>query len=175
MGLKKIFRKNALKTKAKNKAKTFINLDDLKRVGILFERNNNTTATNMAKLAKFLYDQGIQIDVLAYVNLKKPTEELETKKGLKLFFKRDLNWFGKPKTEEVINFMKQRFDLLIKADFSAAFPLAFICAQSNASLVAGPKDNLSPYYDFILESDKSDQNEYHQALLHYLSIINKKH
>jgi hypothetical protein len=174
MGLKSIFRKNALKAKDKQRIKNFINLDDLKRVGILFERDNDTTAANTAKLAKFLFDQGIQIDVLAYVNLKKPTEELESKKGLKLFYKRDLNWFGKPKSEEVVSFIKQKFDLLIKADFSKSYPLAYICTQSNASLVAGPKDDLVSSYDFILETHKSDQREYHQALLHYLSVINKK-
>jgi hypothetical protein len=173
MGLKKIFRNRALKPSEK-KAKAFLNLEDIKSVGILFERDNDTTAANMSKLAKFLHDQAIQIDVLAFVNLKKPTEELQAKKGLKLFYKKDLNWIGKPKSEEVLNFIKQKFDLLIKADFSSSFPLAYICVQSNARMVAGPKDELSSYYDFILESKTQDQNEFHQELIHYLSVINKK-
>ena len=174
MGLKNILRKKALKPTGDKRSKAFINLEDLKSVGILFERDNDATAANMAKLAKFLHEQGIQIDVLAFVNMKKPTEELQSKKGLNLFYKKDLNWIGKPKSEEVVNFIKQKFDLLIKSDFSNAFPLAYICTQSNASMVAGPKDELSPYYDFILESKAQDQNEFHQGLIHYLSVINKK-
>lgn len=174
MGLKSIFRNKALKKSSNKRIKAFVNFEDLKKVGILFERDNDTTAANMAKLAKFMHDQGIQIDVLAFVDIKKPTEALATKTGLKLFFKKDLNWFGKPKSEEVVNFIEQRFDLLIKADFSSAYPLAFICSKSNATMVAGPKDELSAHYDFILESKSNNQNEFHQGLIHYLSEINKK-
>lgn len=174
--LKKIIRQHALKRAAKKNTRKKIlkNLEDIKTAGIIFERNSDQTAANMQKLARFLHEQNIKVDVLAYVDMKKPTAELTQKTGLTLFYKKDLNWYGKPKQEKIHQFMQQPFDLLIKADFSMAFPLQYICAASKAALVAGPADNNHNLYDFFIENKKEIQNEYHQQLIHYLSVINQK-
>lgn len=165
----------AIKSAIKNnpRSKAFSNLSQINHVGIIFERTNDDVAGQVAKLAKFLHDeQQVNIDVFAYVHLKKPTEELAKKKNLSLFYKKDLNWYGKPKTLEIKTFISKKFDLLIKADFSEKFPLSYICAASQAALIAGPKDGIRDYYDFIIEVDKTKPNEYHQQLIHYLTIIN---
>ncbi len=176
MSLKEIYQRRSLKKGQKrNKRKRQLkNLGDIKNVGVIFERDSEQTASNMQKLAKFLNDQGIKVQVLAFVNLKKPTPELAAKKNLSLFYRKDLNWFGKPKSDEVDSFINQPFDLLIKADFSAVFALAWICTVSKTALVAGPNDQMKDVYDFIIETHNKDQNQYHQQLIHYLSIINQK-
>ncbi len=175
MGIKSFCQRKTIKKaeRSNTRKKLFKNLDQIKTAGILFERDSDETAANMQKLAKFLHEQGIDVHVLAYVNIKKPTEEFLQKKSLSLFYKKDLNWYKKPKNELIGNFINQPFDVLIKADFSAAFPLAFICASSKASLVAGPKDSLVSNYDFIIETSTKDHNQYHQQLIHYLSVINQ--
>jgi len=175
MGLKKVFQKWVLSSaiKSNGRKKVFNNLSKMKHVGIVFERNNDTTAQLVAKLAKFLHDQNIKIEVIAYVNLKKPTDELAQKKSLTLFYKKDLNWIGKPKSDEIQNFIRNKFDLLIKADFSHSFPIEYICAASQAALIAGPNDDLRNIYDFIIEVQNDSMNDFHQQLIHYLSIINQ--
>ncbi len=175
MSIKSFCQRKSLKkaVRTNTRKKLFKNLEQVKSAGILFERDSDQTAANMQKLAKFLHEQDIDVHVLAYVNIKKPTEEFLQKKSLSLFYKKDLNWYKKPKIELIHNFINQRFDIMIKADFSAAFPLAYICASSKASLVAGPKDSLMENYDFFIETSTRDQNEYHQQLIHYLSVINQ--
>lgn len=174
MGIKQLFQKWAISKaiKSNNRVKAFKNLTQIKRAGIVFERTNDTIAKQVALLAKFLHEQDIEIDVVAYVNLKKPTDELAQKTGLTLFYNKDTNWYGKPKSEMMQKFTAQKFDLLIKADFSNAFPIHYICATSQASLIAGSSDDLRSIYDFIIEVENSATSDFHQQLIHYLTVIN---
>ena len=176
MSLKQIYQQRSLKKgrKRNKRRRELKNLEDIKNVGILFERDSDHTASNMQKLAQFLHDQGAKVHVLAFVNIKKPTSEFVQKKSLDLFYRKDLNWYGKPVSDEVKSFINQPFDLLVKADFSNAFPLSWICTVSRTTLVAGPNDELKNVYDFIIETQQKDQNQYHQQLIHYLSVINQK-
>ena len=131
---KKILQEKSLKKakKRNNRKREIKNLEDIKSAGILFERDSDSTAANMQKLARFLHEQNIKVDVLAFVDIKKPTPEFSEKKSLELFYKKDLNWYKKPNNEMVTNFINKRFDLLIKADFSEQYPLKYICTASKS-------------------------------------------
>ncbi|MFO7863817.1 MAG: hypothetical protein R6U85_07440 [Salinivirgaceae bacterium] len=174
MSIKSFFQNIAINKAIKKnpRKKRFKNLEQIKHVGIIFERTGDDVAAHVAKLAKFLHERQMQIEVIAFVNLKKPTVELEQKKGLTLFYKRDLNWFGKPKSDDILAFTQKKFDLLIKADFSVSYPLAYICASSEAGLIAGSNDDNKAFYDLIIEGKIDNPNDFHQQLIHYLSVIN---
>jgi hypothetical protein len=149
------------------------NLSKIRTAGIIFERDSDTNALRVQRLANRLQSEQIEISVLAFVNMKKPTEELLNKKGLTLFFRKDLNWIKKPKAKSVTEFINKDFDLLIKADFSTAYPLGYICGASKARLICGPNDQFRQFYDLIIEGGEGLQASFHDNLIHYLSIINK--
>ncbi len=155
-------------------ARQFLNWNEVKRVQILFNRTNQAQADIMSKFAKFLLDEGKSVDVLIFVDTKKIDPNLQDRKGLKYYCRKQLNWFGKPASDVYRDFILQPSDLLIVADFDNRFHFQWIATLSKAKSIVAPFHERNKYATLLLKIKGDDVNEYLQQVIHYLGFINRK-
>ena len=123
------YRKNLEdRIKGLNVKHDIINLNDAKTIGIVYDSTNPEHDTVIANFAQELRDQHKEVEILGFINDKKP----DSKTGVTIFNKKNLSWTLAPQDERVDKFAGKRFDLLLGCFSSPNLPLEFITRISNA-------------------------------------------
>jgi hypothetical protein len=86
-----------------------------------------------------------------------------------------LNWFGKPSTHIIENFINEEYDLLIDLNIHDHFPLKYIAALSKAKFKVGKyKEQDEIIYDMMIDSDNTQKLKYFLRQVDtYIAMLNK--
>jgi hypothetical protein len=159
------FIKNILKNKclkdavnrAKKKDRIAHNFETAKTMGVIYPSNINMNAV-LDVLKDIANRYNIKVEIIIYYS---PNElpEIGQSDLPQIFFSDDkCNWFGKPVTADVNNFIKTNFNILIDLSTTALFPLQYIAATSHADFKIGRiKDETNDLYDFVLLGSKNEE------------------
>ncbi|MDR3350858.1 MAG: hypothetical protein LBN98_04330 [Prevotellaceae bacterium] len=134
-----------------------------------------STEHDIQTLVKFLTERNIKVQLLAYSPESAPPQSFIITVNKRLFYKEQLNWFGKPVTGEVDDFIRSPFDILI--DFSSApcYPMQYVTTFSRAQMRVGKIAYPDNPYEFILTiPEKGDNKFFIEQLKHYLLSIQTK-
>lgn len=146
--------------KFRRRTKKFINLNHAKYVGIIWNENDRAA---FEMLKKYLNDNKIASKEICYSK-----EERQITLGLK-----DFSFGGKPKNPAVIEFINERFDVLLDISLADALPVQIVRALSRASFKTGWSPAVPNYYDFSIDvSQRRDAYFLAEQLIHYLNEIN---
>lgn len=89
-----------------------------------------------------------------------------------LISKDDFNYWGMPKSENLINFIHREFDLLIDISLNNTNQAQVTRALSKARFKVGWVDNESDYFDFSIDISLQKEPSYLvDQLIHYLNEI----
>lgn len=161
----------------KNKRfRKIVNLNDAKTVGIIYELKDEQTYNYIARFIKLLQDKQIDVKAIGYFDGNiRPIYAIE-KLSLDYYDRKDLNWYGKPKSNYVSDFCKTDFDILIDVSLLDTFQTKYIAAFSKAKFKVGKDgENSKTIFDLMINiNSKSTLDEFITLIIHYLSIINKK-
>ncbi len=113
--------------------KRFHNLHTAKKIGILFQCNEDTKAVIdefISKLRKYK----IEVITLCY------QQNVEVKDNVAdyVITKKELNFWGCPIKSKIKSFINTGFEILILASLENIYPLTYIFAISNAQLKVSP-------------------------------------
>ena len=155
--------------------KMVYNLDSARNVGLLFIANSEVEFQSCLNFYSFLKDKGLAVKVIAYYPGKEFPQNFLLRKNIDVFTKKDLNWFYKPLSTFVDNFIDQEFDILIDLSMLENFPLKWIATLSKAKFKVG---NLSYYdnpNDLIINVRPEEKLDYLiSQIKHYLHLINNR-
>jgi len=145
--------------KDRKRSKTFMNLANAKRAGIVWKESDQAA---FEMLTGYLKQNGITIKSLC----------LSKSEGETHFSKKDFSYLGVPKSPIVKEFIDEKFDLFIDISLSDTIPVQIIRALSLASFKAGWSLAQPNYFDFNLDVSKRREAYYlAEQLIHYLNAI----
>ena len=154
--------------------KQVFNLKTAKSIGILFDATKHEDFDAVRELYNDLKKSGHTVSVLGFVNDKEIPAHYLFKKDFILFNKKMLNWYGKPIVQEVIDFSKCPFDILIDLTMEDNFVFDYITGSSPARFKTGRFRERPVYADMMIKLEDDTSLEYFIELAtSYLETINR--
>ncbi len=157
------------------RTKQVINLNSAKTIGIVFNNQNQKSNDIIKEFVNFLSQKNIQVYIVEFINKKIKTDNY-VKKGFNYFSLNDLNWYYKPKSIIVDEFINKELDILIDLSLdSSCYPVQYINALSKAKFKVGKFYETQNYFDFMINIDKNnDLSFFIEQIKHYLIMINSR-
>jgi hypothetical protein len=163
--------------KSLHRDKMFVNMQDAKTVGIVFEATDNSNFELVKKYITYLREMKKKVKAIGFYNQKNIPAMAYSKLEYDFFCQKDLSWFNAPNSIYVKNFMEEKFDILLDLNLNDLFPLRYISTRSKANFKVGKKsDRNNSIFDLMIEMDEKKGLKYFLKNIDtYLFIINKKH
>jgi hypothetical protein len=159
-----------------SRERSIMNVDTTKNIGILYCADDPIDVEWMKKYVHTLRDMGKQVKSLGFINVKDLPMGLNGSLQHHYFALKELNWYGKPSSEFIHNFVKDEFDVLFDFGMSSQLPIMFITSMSNAKCKVGRYiEKYVELYDVMIETDGNKKLEDVVKTTHdYMMLINKK-
>ncbi len=159
-----------------SRQRKIINLDDAKNIGIIYTLENEQSYIQITQLIRQLQDKQINSKAIGFFNGNiRPLYAIE-RLFLDYYDSKDLNWYGKPSSSYINDFIKTEFDILIDLTLNESFHSKYIGGMSRARFKVGKGgDYNTKNYDLMIDiNTKTTIDEFISLIIHYLSIINNK-
>ncbi|MEI7829852.1 MAG: hypothetical protein WCI31_08790 [Prolixibacteraceae bacterium] len=151
-----------------------ITLANAKSVGILWNPIDEESAETYESLRKILTEKGIKSFGIAYIGSKRGKETLSTISNSWLMNRTNITWFGKPKNGEGIQFIQQKFDILIDLSLQKSIPLQYMLIHSIARFKVGWKVVDPNLYDLEIDVSANPGCRFlMEQIIYYLEKLNK--
>jgi hypothetical protein len=151
------------------------NFDTAKTCGIIFNASSQETYDKAKQFIDFLKTKNINVVAIGFVDSKEVKDFYRETIHFKFFSRKNINWYGKPKNENVDDFINKKFDLLIDLSLENDFPLEYIAAMSMAKFKVGRFTSDQGDYDFMIDINKNKTHDFLiEQIRHYLENLNKK-
>lgn len=164
-----------LKDRIKVRNPVKFNFDHVKTVGILFDATNPEDYELVKRYVVYLREHRKKVKAIGFFNTKGIHEMTYSKLEYDFFSIKELNWFGKPSTAVIKNFINEEFDLLIDLNIQDHFPLKYISALSKANFKVGKyQENETETYDLMIDADNTKTLKYFLRQVDaYVIMLNK--
>lgn len=143
--------------KDRNRTPVVCNIEHAKHIGIIYNATEGVSFEIIRNLVKDLSGSSRKITVLGYVDSKKLIDNYLYRKGFDFFSKNDLNWYWRPVSPLVDQFIREPFDLLINLSLENHYPIQYITAMSPATFKAGKFSPDDIYLDLMIDIEKEKQ------------------
>ena len=155
--------------------KSVINLDEAKSIGLIYNASDEKTHLIVCDFVKYLQDEKKNVKALGYAAYNQLPHYCFPKLSYDYFIKRDLNWYFKPSTLRINDFINTEFDIIIDFSLEEVFPLLYIMALSKAKYKVGRyNEKYAAIFDFMLNVDNTvSLKDFLKEVTHYLNILNK--
>jgi hypothetical protein len=153
---KRFIRERAIRShlKAKKREMASCNIEQAKTIGILFNATHSVAFDIVKDLVKDMGKYKANVLALGYVDSKQLIDHYLYRKGFDFFTRAQLNWFGKPNTDNVSDFIKKPFDILLDLSLDNPFPVKYVLACSAAKFKAGRYSTDQEHLDFMIDIEK---------------------
>ena len=165
---KRFLGNRAINHHLKSQKRTMIscNIQSATTIGILFNATHAVAFDIVKDLVKDMEVYKASILALGFVDSKQLIDHYLYRKGFDFFTQNDLNWYGKPTSENVDAFIKKPFDILLDLSLDNPFPIKYVIACSQARFKSGKYSSDQEYLDFMIdiEKEKEAMNDIHSEL-----------
>jgi len=151
------------------------NFDAIKTVGILFDATNPEDFELVKRYIVYLREHKKRVKAIGYFNSKQIPSLAFSKLEYDFFSIKDINWFGKPSSIIIQNFINEEYDLLIDLNINDHFPLKYIASLSKANFKVGKfNEKEQEIYDMMIDSDNTKTLKYFLRQIDvYITMLNK--
>jgi hypothetical protein len=148
---------------------------NMKTVGMLFDASNPEDYELVKRYVVYLREHAKKVKVLGYFSSRHIPTLTYSKLEYDFFSSKETNWFGKPTTHIIDNFMEEGFDLLIDLNIHDHFSLKYVTALSNAKFKVGKyKEEDEKIFDMMIDADNTQTLKYFLRQIDtYISMMNK--
>lgn len=162
--------------KSYTRTRTILNIDSANSIGILYCGDNAADVERMKKYIHMLRDMGKQVKSLGFMNVKEVPPGLNGSPMHQYFSLKELNWYGRPSSQFIHNFVKEEFDILFDFGQPILLPIMFLTSTSKAKCKVGRYlEKYVDLYDVMIEADETKKLDYVIETTHnYMMLINKK-
>ncbi len=147
----------ARRLKQQKRLLTVCNVEEAMHIGIIYNATEYVSFEIIRTLVKELSRDNRKVTVLGFVNSKKLIDHYLYRKGFDFFSKKELNWYFRPVSSAVEQFMTETFDLLINLSLEDNYPIRYITALSPAKFKAGRFSPDDTHLDFMIDIEKEKQ------------------
>lgn len=151
------------------------NLTTARKIAIIGIVNSNKDFDEINSLQKFLTEKNMQVEVFVYYPGKEIPQQLLLRKGINIFNRNEVNWYGKPLIPFVDQFCRVEYDILIDLSLVEQFPIRWITSLSRSKFKVGSHSYVGNPYDLIINVDNKKEIPYlSEQIIHYLNILNNR-
>ena len=143
--------------KKQSREPTVCNIDEAQHIGIIYNATEYVSFEIIKNLVKDLSHDSKKISVLGYVDSKKLIDNYLYRKGFDFFSKNELNWYYKPISPVVDQFINEPFDLLINLSLEDYYPIQYITTLSPARFKSGKYSPDNTCLDLMIDIEKEKQ------------------
>ena len=149
------------------------NFNTAKRVAVVFDTTDQETFRHIREFSKFLERSGIASKVLGYVDLEEIPGDFGLWENCQVICKRDLDYFFRPKDENILKFTDMDYDILFDLSMNDFFPLSYITVLSRAKFKVGRYKETYNDSDFMINISGEPTVEFLIGQINnYVSILN---
>lgn len=151
------------------------NFNAVRKVGMLFDASNPEDYELVKRYVVYLREHSKKVKVLGFFSEKKIPDYTYSKLEYDFFSVKETNWFGKPLTHIIDNFIEEEFDLLIDLNIRDHFSLKYVSALSKARFKVGKyKEADEKIYDMMIDADNTQTLKYFLRQIDtYITMMNK--
>jgi hypothetical protein len=161
--------------KSLNRDKRVHNFDSARKIGILLFLVSDNDFEQTIKLMGFLTEKNLEVSLIAFYPGKDIPHKYLMRKNVHVFYKKEINWYGKPLMAYTNEFINKEFDILIDLSLVEVFPLKWIASLSKAKFKVGSLSYYGNPNDLIINIKTENNLEYFiSQLKHYLYLINNR-
>lgn len=167
----------SLLSKKSTRQVSFCNLNNAKTIGLIVALKDEADYKRIMSFIKVLKgDYGVRnVSALAFYQDSEEPLFLKSKLSFDFFLETDLSWRKEPLKLNCKSFVDENFDILIDLTDSFSIPLRHLLLVSSAKFKVGRYSEVNtPYYDFMIDSEHSNFNQFTQEAIRYLTMINEK-
>ncbi|KPK86586.1 MAG: hypothetical protein AMS27_04655 [Bacteroides sp. SM23_62_1] len=147
------------------------NFDTAKKAGLIFTCNSEEDFDAVKNFKKYLEERKIKTFALGYINNKTIPDHFLLRTGFNFFSLKNLDWYFRPKSQFIKDFITEKFDILFDLCTDDYFPVHYIISLSPAEYKIGRFNN-DENYDLMIETGKNKQISYLvDQIKHYLNMI----
>ena len=162
-------------TKSLKRQRQIYNLTTARHIGMVFNLTDYKVFDAVIGLKSMLERIPITVEVIGYYNDKEIPQLYIMAKGIKIFSKVELNWYKKPESPLVSEFIAKDFDILIDLTQEEVLPLRWVSTLSKAKFKVGALNYFNNPFDLIVTIDKSLGLEYlTQQVYNTLEVLNNR-
>ncbi len=143
--------------------------EKFKTMAIVFESGKQNSI--IQDFARQMEAAGKEVQLLGYIPQKR--KEILEPPAFDYFTKSEINWFGKPKSEEVTQFLNGTYQVFITLNESEESPVQFITVAAKADFVVGLSNGKVARIDLLVGAGKThDYKAVFKEVEYYLKFIN---
>lgn len=164
--------RNALNRRLRNGSvrRTSMAFEEIRTVGIVYDRDLRTDEQNIRAFAKQLEREGKRVDLLVVTQEKTPDPQATVPH----LTRADVNWHYIPTGESALLFMNQPFDLLLDLCSSNTHTVNYIAAGSKAKFRVGTSTNADAPYELVIDPGTgTETRQLIQQVSRYLKIMHQ--
>jgi hypothetical protein len=147
----------------------------VRKIGIVWDALRQEDLTSLSKFCQKMQERDIEVKIISFFPGKNLPDQYTAVRYLTFLKRKDLNLFYHPVSAETINFISNRFDVLIDMNFKKMFPLHYISSLSNAAFKVGlsePESADTPF-ELMMELKRPVAiDNYLNQIITYLEMIN---
>ena len=179
-------RNRALKSKKRVSSGTFVNLQNVKTIGFLYNITSSEYKQELEEIIRILDRTGILYKGLAVEsvnNLLPQSENVDTlpdevqwlnNNSITLIENIYVTKIGTTECDKKDLFLKEEFDLFISFDNADSFTMEYIVRDIKAKCIVGMHSYKNSAYTIVFEGENKSTlsySEYLVQIFHYLSVI----
>lgn len=173
--VQKYFAKRYITENKKVRTPEVVSLRDAKNVGILCNISTEDTYKDIYAVFSKLQNPTRNVWMAGYIDNKLIPFYCLQQLSADYFCNKDLNWYGKPKKEQILNFCETEFDILLDFSHDVYDPLRFIMAITPAKFIIGSEKQNADLYDLLIQSEHDLTNmELLKNITHYTNQLSGK-
>lgn len=151
------------------------NLVTARKVAIVGVVKNPKEMDEIIGLQKYLIGLKMAVDICVYFPGKEIPQQLLLRKGINIFNRNEVNWYGKPILPFINDFCKVEYDILIDLSLFEWYPIRWISTLSRARFKVGSLSYTGNPYELIITIDSSKDITYlSEQIIHYLNLLNNR-
>lgn len=160
--------------KKQQRVVNIVTLAGAKSVGILWNPADEESIETYEQLRQILNGRGIKPFGIAFINSKREKETLATVSNSLLINNSNINFWGKPRSGDGLQFMQQDFDILIDLSINKCIALQYILIHSSARFKVGWKSDDPNVYDLEIDVIANPQCRFlMEQIIFYLEKLNE--
>jgi hypothetical protein len=156
--------------------KKLVNLDEAVTIGIVYKVNNEKLFNTVKDLTKVLTTGKKQVLALGFVDRNDIPNYCVAANAGYYYTRKDLNWWGGPKSDYLKTFLDKEFDILIDLTLEDVYINRYIMALSKSKFKVGGHLRVNEQVlDMMIKMDKNaNEEDYILQFLHYLRMFKSK-
>lgn len=156
--------------------KNVVNFDDAKSISIIYNASDEHEHHKVLNFGRKLQQQGKSVRAIAYIGYNRLPHYCNPTLTWDFFTLKEINWFKRPDSIHIRDFLKIETDILIYLDQDGLLPLEYIAGLSRAKFKAAPfNEKFKETFDLMIDiKEKINIEELVNQIVIYLKMINKK-